>query len=81
MKNVSELDAGVESLSSSLLFDKLKWMTSHEAAQYLRTSVGQIRNMVWRGQLTSYRIKNRLRFLRKDLDRLLVSFRATERTK
>lgn len=57
--------------SSEALFDKLKWMNAKEAALYLRMSVGQIRNMVWRGQVKSYKIKNRLRFLRADLDRLM----------
>ena len=60
-----------EDLSSAVLFDKLKWMTSKEAAFYIRVSVGQLRNMVWRGQVKSYRIQNRLRFLRSDLDRLV----------
>ncbi|MGE3680265.1 MAG: helix-turn-helix domain-containing protein [Bdellovibrionales bacterium] len=60
-----------EELSSEVLFDKLKWMSAKEAALYLRVSVGQIRNMVWRGQLKSYRIQNRLRFMRMDLDRLM----------
>ncbi|MGE0526786.1 MAG: helix-turn-helix domain-containing protein [Bdellovibrionales bacterium] len=46
-------------------------MSAKEAALYLRVSVGQIRNMVWRGQLKSYRIQNRLRFMRMDLDRLM----------
>lgn len=55
------------------LFDRLKWMTSKEAAFYLRVSVGQLRNMVWRGQVVAYHIKSRLRFLRSDLDRLLKS--------
>ncbi len=54
------------------IFDKLKWMTSKEAASYLRVSVGQLRNMVWRGQVKSYHLKNRLRFLRSDLDVLLT---------
>jgi excisionase family DNA binding protein len=61
-----------EENSSALLFDKLKWMTSKEAASYIRVSVGQLRNMVWRGQIKCYRLKNRLRFLRSDLDKLLV---------
>lgn len=60
-----------QGFSSAALFDKLKWMNAKEAALYLRVSVGQIRNMVWRGQLKSYKIKNRLRFLRLDLDRLM----------
>jgi excisionase family DNA binding protein len=53
------------------LFDNNKWMTSREAASYIRVSVGQIRNMVWRQQIPCYRISNRLRFLRCDLDGLL----------
>ncbi|MBS1983070.1 MAG: helix-turn-helix domain-containing protein [Bdellovibrionales bacterium] len=57
--------------SENSLFDKLKWMTSNEAATFLRVSVGQIRNLVWRGQLKAYRLNNRLRFLRNDLERLL----------
>lgn len=64
-------DEKASSVSSARIFDKLKWMTSKEAAFYLRVSVGQLRNMVWRGQVRSYRVKNRLRFLRSDLERLL----------
>ncbi|MGE4232029.1 MAG: helix-turn-helix domain-containing protein [Bacteriovoracia bacterium] len=63
-----------EEKSSATFFEKLnrvKWMTSKEAAFYLRVSVGQIRNMVWRGQLKCYHLQNRLRFLRSDLDRLV----------
>ena len=63
----------VDECSSALLFDKLKWMTSKEAAFYIRVSVGQIRNMVWRGQVKAFRVQNRLRFLRTDLDKLLTS--------
>ncbi len=61
----------ISEVSSEALFDKLKWMNAKEAALYLRVSVGQIRNMVWRGQVRSYKIQNRLRFLRVDLDRLV----------
>lgn len=60
-----------ENQNSAVLFDKLKWITTKEAAQYLRVSVGQIRNMVWRGQVASYRVNNRLRFLRSDLDKIV----------
>lgn len=63
----------VETTTSAVLFDKLKWMTSKEAASYIRVSVGQLRNMVWRGQIQAFHIGNRLRFLRSDLDRLIVS--------
>ena len=64
-------DINADEFSSAMIFDKLKWMTSKEAALYIRVSVGQIRNMVWRGQIKCYRIRNRLRFLRSDLDFLI----------
>lgn len=66
-----EVSPNMEETSSTVIFDKLKWMTSKEAAFYLRVSVGQLRNMVWRNQIKYYRIQNRLRFLRTDLDFLL----------
>jgi len=65
------LKSNLEEFSSDALFDKLKWMNAKESALYLRVSVGQIRNMVWRNQLKSYKIQNRLRFLRADLDRMM----------
>jgi excisionase family DNA binding protein len=54
------------------LFDNLTWMTTREAAFYLRVSEAQVRNMVWRGQLKSYHLHNKLRFLKSDLDQLLT---------
>lgn len=69
--NVADVDSNFGDTSSTVIFDKLKWLTSKEAAFYLRVSVGQLRNMVWRNQIKSYRIRNRLRFLRGDLDFLL----------
>lgn len=70
--------SGIEGLKEKsnpqeLFFEKLKWMTAKEAAIYLRLSVGQIRNMVWRGQIKSYKLNNRLRFLKKDLEILMKS--------
>lgn len=56
---------------SALFFENMKWMTSNEAARYLRVSVAQLRNMVYRGQIRSYKLQRNLRFLRSDLDRVL----------
>jgi excisionase family DNA binding protein len=61
-----------ESTTNVLLFDKLKFLTSKEAAFLLRTSEGQIRNLVWGGRLKAFHYGNRLRFLRTDVERLLV---------
>lgn len=68
---MNDLNKKVEETTSTKIFDKLKWMSTKEAAFYLRVSVGQLRNMVWRGQVKCFRLQNRLRFLRSDLDRLL----------
>ena len=61
-----------DNTSDATLFDKLKWLTSKEAAFLLRTSVGQIRNLVWRGRLNAYHLGTRLRFLRSDVENLLM---------
>jgi len=53
---------------SKSLFDNLIWLSAKEAAAYLRTSVGQIRNMVYRGQLKAYKPYGRLLFSRRELD-------------
>lgn len=58
-------------LSSDAFFDRLKWLTAEEAALYLRVSVKQLYNLVYRGQLKSHKLLNRRRFLRSDLDRLV----------
>lgn len=54
-------------------FHNLKWLKSEDAAKYLRTSVGQIRNMVYRGQLKARKFQNRLYFKRRELDFLIES--------
>ncbi len=62
----------LEELSSSeLLFDNLTWMTSVEAARYLRKSVGALRTAVCRGQISCRKWRRRLYFRRSELDRLL----------
>ena len=67
--------------NSDLLFDNgtvpaaelnsAKWLTTSEAAAYMRTTPGEIRNKVYRGQLQPYKPFGRLLFKRIDLDRLI----------
>lgn len=71
-EKMSKIDVN-EEINSSMFFENLRWVNTKEAALYLRVSVGQIRNMVWRGQLTSYKLNNRLRFIKSDLDKLMKS--------
>lgn len=56
-----------------VIFDNLVWMTSAEAAQYLRKSVGALRTAVCRGQINARKWRRRLYFKRLELDRLLDS--------
>lgn len=52
------------------LFENKIWVRTETAAEILERSVGQIRNMVWRGQLKAKKFKGRLYF---DKDYLLAS--------
>jgi hypothetical protein len=52
-------------------FDNFLWLRSEDAAKYLRTSVGQIRNMVYRKQLKARKFHNRLYFNRRELNTLI----------
>lgn len=60
-----------DSSESQLLFNNLKWMTTNEAAFYLRKSANAIRTAICRGQITAYKFRRRLYFKRSELDRLL----------
>jgi hypothetical protein len=71
---------GDDKSSPELLFDNLVWMTSEEAAIYLRKftedgqpSVGAIRAAVCRGQLKARKWRRRLYFRKAALDRMLES--------
>jgi len=57
--------------SGELLFYNLVWLTSEEAAAYLRKSVQAIRHMVCRGHIRARKFRRRLYFRREELDRLL----------
>ena len=58
---------------SDTFFDNLIWLTSEEAAFYLRKSVGALRTMVSRGEISCKKWRRRLYFRKDDLDRLLNS--------
>lgn len=53
--------------------DSVRWLTTGEAAQYLRVSVSSIKMMVYRGQIRVRKLGRRNRFLREELDRLITS--------
>lgn len=51
--------------------NKLTWMTSKEAAYYLRVTANNLRVMICRGVLRPYKFNNRNRFKKVDLDQLI----------
>ena len=53
------------------LFDNLIWLTTEEAAKYLRKSANALRVMVHRGQLRARKFRRRLYFKKVELDELL----------
>ena len=71
MNNVSHLVQNSE--RDDVFFDsKLTWLTSNEAAIYLRKTVGALRTMVCRGQIRARKFRRRLYFRRDELDALLM---------
>ena len=59
------------------IFDNLVWMSSAEAASYLRKSTGALRTAVSRGQLSCRKWRRRLYFRKSELDRLLDNSQKT----
>lgn len=64
-----DLDSGSE--NSELFFNNLIWMTTEDAARYLRKSADAIRHLVYRGDLRARKYKRRLYFRRDELDEML----------
>lgn len=54
-----------------LIFENLIWLTTEEAAVYLRKSADAVRHLVYRGDLKARKFKRRLYFRRDELDELL----------
>ncbi len=59
--------------SSSLKIEE--WLTSDEAALYLKVSVGTLRNLTSNGHVPYHKLGNRNRYLRDDLRNLLLKNR------
>lgn len=59
--------------SAATLFDNLIWLTTKEAAVYLRKSVNAIHTLVSRKHLKPRKFANRLYFRREELEYLIES--------
>ena len=56
---------------SPAALEKTVWLTTKEAAAYLRISANALRTHVYRGDVPYYKFLRSLRFKRTELDRLL----------
>jgi hypothetical protein len=61
----------VESNESTSLFENQKWVDTKGAANYLKISVGSLRNAVYRKQVIARKFRRRLYFKVSELNRLL----------
>lgn len=75
---VATITTADDFLSAETIFDKLVWLSTEEAAKYLRKftkdgkpSVGAIRTAVCRGLIRARKWRRRLYFKRAELDRML----------
>ena len=61
--------------------DMVTWLNTSEAAEYLSISKGQLLNLCSRGDLPYYKLGRSNRYLKEELDKLLVSTRREEKSK
>jgi hypothetical protein len=60
-----------DNYNSGMFFNNKIWMDSKEAANYLKISVGSLRNAVYRKQVLARKFRRRLYFKISELNRLL----------
>lgn len=70
---MSTLHLATDRMPGEPEFERLTWMTIHEAAFYLRKTPNALRLMVSRGYIKPRKLRNRLYFRKIELDRLLES--------
>ena len=51
--------------------ENVRWLTTNEAAQYLRVSISSLKTMIYRGQVRAHKLGRRNRFLIDELERLI----------
>ena len=60
--------------NNKMLFDNLdEWLTTSEAAEFLKISKGSLLNMVWRKQIRPHKLGRRNRYLKNDLSELILN--------
>ncbi|MCM0606584.1 MAG: helix-turn-helix domain-containing protein [Xanthomonadaceae bacterium] len=52
--------------------NQVRWLTTVEAARYLRVSVSSLKTMIYRGKVRAHKLGRLNRFLRDELERLIT---------
>lgn len=60
-----------ERLDAHLLFNNLIWLTTEEAARFLRKSSHALRQIIYKGKIHPRKFGGRLYFKRSELDQLI----------
>lgn len=60
-----------EQINAQMFFDNLIWLTTEEAARYIRKSTNALRIAVHKGHINARKFRRRLYFRKNELDLLL----------
>lgn len=78
-EGLDEIKLGVESLffdkkiaRKNVSLENLRWLSTGEAAEYLRVSVSAIKMMIYRGRIRVHKLGRRNLFLREELERIIT---------
>ena len=71
IRTATRYSSSSENFNSGVFFNNKIWMDSKEAANYLKISVGSLRNAVYRKQVLARKFRRRLYFKISELNRLL----------
>ena len=72
LRNSKKFFENRETHQNEISIENVRWLTSIEAAQYLRLSSSGLKTMVYRGQVRVHKLGRRNRFLREELERLIT---------
>lgn len=71
-KEVSDTTAQEKSSLKIFELEKLEWLTTEEAANYLKITIGTLRNWTSNGRITFYKLGRSNRYLLSDLVEFLL---------
>lgn len=71
ISSTTQYNSPSSQITAEMFFNNKIWMDSKEAANYLKISVGSLRNAVYRKQILARKFRRKLYFKISELNRLL----------